>query len=214
MRAISASVGADVGGGLLATDVLLPGGQGQDVAPGGLPIHRLPHQAARQVAHVLLAGRQEAQGGPPNSSRCPAPAPRPAPGPRRTRRATSAGPGRSARHHATSRAPPAACAASASGQVLDAAEEVGVLHHQAGGRGRSAALHRVQVGHTGLAGCDLAEDEADLRARRSGRLAVLRVERAAHHDLGPPRDPDAPSGWPRPSRTPLRTWRRCSPPSR
>ncbi len=47
-------VGADVGGRLLAADVLLAGGEGEDVAALAVGVHGLADQAARHLAHELF----------------------------------------------------------------------------------------------------------------------------------------------------------------
>ena len=56
-------VGADVGGGALALDVLLAGGQGQDEGALAAAVHRLADQASGHLVDVLLAGSEEAQVG-------------------------------------------------------------------------------------------------------------------------------------------------------
>ena len=54
-------VGADVGGGPLAADVLLASRQGQDKAPPPLGVHRLADQSPRHLAHVFLPTGEEAK---------------------------------------------------------------------------------------------------------------------------------------------------------
>ena len=56
-------VGADVGGGFLAADVLLAGGQGQHVGALAAVIDRLAHQAAGHLAHIFFAGGKDTQVG-------------------------------------------------------------------------------------------------------------------------------------------------------
>ena len=56
-----ALVGADVGGGALALDVLFAGGQGQHVGALAAVVHRLADQASGHLVDVLLAGGEEAQ---------------------------------------------------------------------------------------------------------------------------------------------------------
>ena len=54
-------IGTDIGGGLLAADVLLSGGQGEYVSALSTIIHGLPNQAAGHFTDVFLAGGENAQ---------------------------------------------------------------------------------------------------------------------------------------------------------
>ena len=64
-----ALVGADVGGGAFALDVLFAGGQGQHVGALAAVIDGLADQAAGHLVDVLLAGGEEAQVGPAKRQR-------------------------------------------------------------------------------------------------------------------------------------------------
>ena len=54
-------VRANVGGGFFAADVLLAGGEGQNITLASLLIHRFTHQPAGQFADKFLAGGKNAQ---------------------------------------------------------------------------------------------------------------------------------------------------------
>ena len=56
-------VGADIGSGFLAADVLLTGGQGEHISALAAVIDSLAYQAPRHLAHVLFAGGKDAQVG-------------------------------------------------------------------------------------------------------------------------------------------------------
>ncbi len=56
-------VGADVGGGFLAFDVLFAGGEGQHVAALSARVDRFSYQAASHFVDVLLASGEEAKRG-------------------------------------------------------------------------------------------------------------------------------------------------------
>ena len=64
-------VGADVGCGTFAFDVLFAGGQSQDIGALAAVIDRLADQAAGHLVDILLAGGEKAQVGPPYESGMP-----------------------------------------------------------------------------------------------------------------------------------------------
>ncbi len=57
-------VGADVGGGFLAADVLLPGLEREDESSPSIPIEGHPHQSTWELPHVLLPAGQVSEIGP------------------------------------------------------------------------------------------------------------------------------------------------------
>ena len=111
-----AGVGADVGGGLLAADVLLARRQRQHEAAPALLVHRLAAQPARHLPHKLLPrGEQARRRARRTTARCRSTAPRPRRCRRPWRPAARTSPSDTTSVNTAISSAPAACAASASG---------------------------------------------------------------------------------------------------
>ena len=174
-------VGADVGSGPLATDVLFPRLQGEDIAGAPLGIGGATHQTAGHLAYVLLLAAEQTQVWPAEGRRD-------ADGlsfsrddvrPELARWAQHPHGQRVGGHH--EERPVVVGGGGQTGQIVQFSVEIGILGHDAGGRfgdgaGSVGSGHHVDGNALGL-------------AVSGNHLLVGRVHRIAHDHLLPSGDP-------------------------